>query len=130
LKQLDFQILIGDFIFQANEVEDLVKVMLSQLHQNLRGNIQAKDCLENIAFLRRLDVYSETELRVTFLKSRDAWLASEVDRLSTNNAYSYLNNLLDLTRSHLYNVITQYRIVFTDSSSDPTYVSDRFSILI
>ena len=91
--------------------------MRDQLHQNLRSNIKVHQCLENISFLRRLEVYSDTELRVIFLKSRNAWFHSQWERLSTKNAYSYLSKLIDFTRDHLYEVITQYRVIFADSSS-------------
>lgn len=94
--------------------------MREQLHINLRQNIKMHQCSDNISFLRRLEVYSNTELRVIFLKSRNFWFQSQKSRLSTKNAYSYLSKLIDLTRDYLKEVITQYRIIFsnnTESSS-------------
>ena len=40
--------------------------MLSQLHSKLRDNIQLPVCLRVISHLRRLRVYSETQLRVRY----------------------------------------------------------------
>lgn len=95
--------------------------MRDLLHKNLKGNIKVHQCMENISYLRRLEVFSDTEFRIIFLKSRDSWLQSQRSRLSTKNAYSYLSKLIDLTRDHLYEVITQYKIIFSDSESVVSY---------
>ena len=93
-----------------------VTAMRDQLHRNLRGNVKLQQCLENISYLRRLEMYSDMELRVIFLKSRDAWLQVQRERISPKNAYSFLSKLVDHTRDHIYEVITQYRIIFSDSA--------------
>jgi len=102
----------------GKDVDAQISIMRDMLHKNLRGNIKVHQCLENISYLRRLEIYSDTELRIIFLKSRDSWLYLQKSRLSPKNAFSYLNKLIDLTRDHLYEVITQYRIIFSDASPE------------
>ena len=90
--------------------------MINQLHSKLKGSIQVTVCLRVIGYLRQLDLYSESQLRISFLKSRDFYLLSQIDQISTQNAYTYLSKYIDLTRSNLFDIITQYRAIFSDNS--------------
>ena len=52
-----------------------------------------------------------------FLRCRDTWLAGIIDDLDQGNAYDYLKRLADCHRVHLFDVVTQYRAIFTDDTS-------------
>ncbi|ONL94470.1 oligomeric Golgi complex component-related protein [Zea mays] len=48
----------------ATEVKKTVQSLVSQLLQKLRSNIQLPECLRIVAHLRRIGVFSESELRL------------------------------------------------------------------
>eukprot|EP01112_Ceratiomyxa_fruticulosa_P014064 TRINITY_DN4005_c0_g2_i1.p1 TRINITY_DN4005_c0_g2~~TRINITY_DN4005_c0_g2_i1.p1 ORF type:complete len:671 (+),score=136.86 TRINITY_DN4005_c0_g2_i1:170-2182(+) len=123
------------------EVESSAQNMLSQLLLLLRSQIQLPQCLKTVGYLRRLGVYDEMELRITFLSARSRWLDQQCQILLTNsvpniesgttsprttilsprsaglNINTYLSKLADLNRTHLFEIITQYRATFSDDTS-------------
>lgn len=101
----------------ASEVRQTTQSLLSQLLQKLRSNIQLPECLRIIGYLRRIGVFSEYEMRLQFLRCREAWLTGILDELDQRNAYEYLKGMISCHRMHLFDVVNQYRAIFTDDTS-------------
>uniref|UniRef100_A0A7N0V5R0 Conserved oligomeric Golgi complex subunit 8 n=1 Tax=Kalanchoe fedtschenkoi TaxID=63787 RepID=A0A7N0V5R0_KALFE len=101
----------------AAEVRQTTQSLLSQLLQKLRSNIQLPECLRIIGYLRRIGVYTEFEMRLQFLRCREAWLTGILDDLDQRNPYQYLKGMIDCHRMHLFDVVNQYRAIFADDTS-------------
>ncbi|CAI9093730.1 OLC1v1029286C3 [Oldenlandia corymbosa var. corymbosa] len=102
----------------AAEVRKTTQSLLSQLLQKLRSNIQVPECLRIIGYLRRIGVYSEYEMRLQFLRCRETWLNGILDELDQRNAYEYVRGMISCHRTHLFDVVTQYRSTFADLTSE------------
>lgn len=101
----------------AAEVKQTTQSLLSQLLQKLRSNIQLPECLRIIGYLRRIGVFSEYEMRLQFLRCREAWLTGILEDLDQKNAYEYLKGMINCHRMHLFDVVNQYRAIFADDTS-------------
>ncbi|KAI7992697.1 Conserved oligomeric Golgi complex subunit 8 [Camellia lanceoleosa] len=101
----------------AAEVKQTTQSLLSQLLQKLQSNIQLPECLRIIGYLRRIGVFSEYEMRLQFLRCREAWLTGILDDLDQRNAYDYLKGMVNCHRMHLFDVVNQYRAIFADDTS-------------
>uniref|UniRef100_A0A1D1YRN3 Conserved oligomeric Golgi complex subunit 8 n=2 Tax=Anthurium amnicola TaxID=1678845 RepID=A0A1D1YRN3_9ARAE len=101
----------------AAEVRQTTQAMLSQLLQKLRSNIQLPECLRIVAHLRRIGVFSESEMRLQFLRCREAWLTGILDDLDQRNVYEYLKGMVNCHRMHLFDVVNQYRAIFNNDKS-------------
>eukprot|EP00457_Paulinella_chromatophora_P004266 gb/GEZN01004278.1/.p1 GENE.gb/GEZN01004278.1/~~gb/GEZN01004278.1/.p1 ORF type:complete len:609 (+),score=118.66 gb/GEZN01004278.1/:98-1924(+) len=108
--------IVQDISQEMNATREKVQ---HQLLEALRGPLQLPKCLSVVGHLRRLQVFSEQEMRERFLGSRDAFLSSLLVALqaTASSPYDYLSKYLDLCRLHIFDMVTQYRAVFLDDTS-------------
>ncbi|KAL9256243.1 Conserved oligomeric Golgi complex subunit 8-like protein [Drosera capensis] len=101
----------------AIDVRQTTQSLLSQLLQKLQSNILLPECLRIIGYLRRIGVYNEYEMRLQFLRCREAWLTGILDELDQRNPYEYLKGVVTCYRANLFDVVNQYRAIFADDKS-------------
>jgi hypothetical protein len=111
----------------TNIVHDIrlsLEYMLEQLINQLQTNIQLPACLRIMGFIRRMDIYNELELRVCFLQSRTNFLHKRLNLIQQQYSsinmidyYDHASKYIDETRNILFDIVTQYRALFSDDDT-------------
>jgi len=104
----------------VQSVDASASTMVNQLLAQLKAPVQLPACLKIVGFLRRSDAFTETELRLRFLQARDAWLQGLLMSVPKDDPQEHLTKVMDLTRVNLFDVVTQYRALFSDDDLDMT----------
>ncbi|CAG0913131.1 unnamed protein product, partial [Notodromas monacha] len=89
------------------------RLLVKQLLAQIGSPTQLPQCLKLLGYLRRLEVFTPAQLRVKFLQARTAWLKSAIEGVLRDDPYYYLNKVIELHRVHLFDIITQYRALFS-----------------
>lgn len=113
----------------VQEVEAAWLSMLQQLLSTLRTDLPLPTVLQIVGFLRRMELFSEAELRLKFLQCRDSWLQAMLAAIPKEDALQHLSRTVELSRVHLFSIITQYRAVFGDAEADISHNTSNFNTL-
>ncbi|KRT81886.1 hypothetical protein AMK59_5152 [Oryctes borbonicus] len=102
-----------------NDVEKSWLVMLHQLLSQLRADLTLPKSLQIVGYLRRMEIFTETELRLKFLQARDTWFQNCISTIPNEDATYHLNKTIEMTRVNLFTIVTQYRAIFNDDEHSP-----------
>ncbi|XP_015112183.1 conserved oligomeric Golgi complex subunit 8 [Diachasma alloeum] len=98
----------------VSSIENSWSGMVGQVIGSLRGDLPLPKCLQLVGLLRSMDAFTEAELRIKFLQARDGWLQGLLNAIPKEDPNFHLAKTIELSRIHLFNIITQYRAMFND----------------
>ncbi|XP_029663097.1 conserved oligomeric Golgi complex subunit 8 isoform X2 [Formica exsecta] len=96
------------------EIESSWSGMVGQVVGSLRGDLPLPRCLQLVGLLRSMDAFTEPELRIKFLQARDSWLQGLLNAIPKEDPNLHITKTIELSRIHLFNIITQYKAMFND----------------
>lgn len=99
------------------DIEKIWWILLCRLVGQLRSDLPLPKCLQVMGHLRRMDVLTPLELKLKFLQARDHWFQSQISAIPNDDPATHLSKVIELSRTHLFNIITQYKAVFAEEDS-------------
>ena len=82
---------------QVKILEDIATAITISMQLMLLGQLRAPaqlpHCLKVFSFLRQMDVFGETKLRLKFLQARESWLNSVVALNKYKQRYAKVNKV-------------------------------------
>lgn len=103
----------------SGDMEKMKESLIQQLLKELKENLQLPSCLKIISYLRRLQKYSETELKIKFLTIRNSYIEQLISDVPKTPPVFHLMKIIEVNRINLFDVTTQFRAVFSSGSHDP-----------
>jgi hypothetical protein len=99
------------------------KKMLKKLLVRLQEPIQLPECLRIVGHVRRSRYFeSETALRRAFLARREVFVRNACEEVRRWLApYDRAKKLTDVHRVHVFDVVTQYRAIFSDGDGTSAF---------
>ncbi|KAJ3105943.1 conserved oligomeric Golgi complex component [Phlyctochytrium planicorne] len=112
----------------SSDVQSAMKLMLGQLISLLRGNCKLPMSIRIIGYLRRMEAFPEPELRLVFLKQKDAYLKTLLDEVGAVEGIEYMKKYTEILREHLFDIVTQYKAIFSETiTTNPSTTSSATS---
>ncbi|KAG5680381.1 hypothetical protein PVAND_009890 [Polypedilum vanderplanki] len=101
-------------------IESSWNVMLTQLLSELKCDLTLPKCLQIVGYLRRMQAFSTSELKLKFLQTRDSWFKEILASIPKTDPFQHLIKTIEVTRVNLFNIITQYKALFDDDFTKDT----------
>ncbi|KAK5644122.1 hypothetical protein RI129_007967 [Pyrocoelia pectoralis] len=120
-----------DILIFKNILDEINKswlIMLHHLLKQLKEDLQLSRCLQIVSYLRRMEVFTEAELRLKFLQAREVWLKRCLSKIVDTNAMHHINKTIEVTRVTLFNIITQYKAIFNDDDHGSVLLNKQQNI--
>ncbi|KAK9508136.1 hypothetical protein O3M35_007865 [Rhynocoris fuscipes] len=111
----------------CSEIDACWATLTKRLIWELHGELQLPRCLQVVGVLRRMGIMSDAELRLKFLHARDSFFYNLITRISNEQKSQRLNKVIEVYRTQLFNIITQYRAVFPEQDSILTTSKQHFN---